>query len=165
MKKLIRVVLGLTLLGGLLAFAPTAQAHDDPTVCAVDGQVTLTPPVTNDGAGSGGTFEFTSTTITCVGAHGGTYQVDANGTRRSETCAQAEGTGTLSGSGGSSTLTDGQFSYTRTGTLVLVTGTLKVDGVVHGFSSQLNFLAHPGQVCPVTGVWSADLIGTATIAV
>jgi hypothetical protein len=158
MKKFIKLLALAGMAASMLAFAPTASAHGT-TTCVVEGRVDLEGPVTN--AGTGGKFEFNSTVITCVGDHAGTYNVTAKGTRNAgETCAQAEGSGTLEGTPG---ITDGQFTYTRDGNVVIVNGTLNIDGVSHTFSAVLIFTADPGQICPVNGVSSASLNGTADI--
>lgn len=162
MKKIIRVLVGLTVLGGLLAFAPSAKA-DAATTCTVTGNVTLSPAVTAT-PGPGGTFQFNSTSIDCVGAHAGTWDVESTGTRDAgETCAAAQGSGTLTATNrATGERISGSFDYARVGVAVTVIGSgTDGSGVAHDLAAELAFLAD--QNCAVDGTTSAVLTGAAAI--
>jgi hypothetical protein len=154
MKHLIRAIFVVTLIAGLVAVAPAARAGTDPTACTVDGAVSFSPPVTSDGRGSGGTLQFQSTTLTCVGSLGGSHPFDAAGTRLIETCLHAEGSGTSS---------RGSFTFVRTGQLLTLSGIWDFAGVMRPFSVVVVLVPPAGQICEITGVTSADLVGGGTI--
>lgn len=164
MRTIRSALLAALVLGGLLLVAPEAQATGNPSVCTVDGEVSLNPAVTAT-PGPGGTFTFNSVTITCAaGSHAGAYTVNASGTRDAgESCASATGSGSFTaGSSGPNGAVSGAFNFTRVGPHVVVNGTATDSSGSHPFQAHLEFIPHTPQTC-ASGVTSADLIGAATI--
>ncbi|MDT7538097.1 MAG: hypothetical protein QOI82_1682 [Actinomycetota bacterium] len=163
-------VASVCLLGGSTLGAGPASAAQA-VACTVDGAVAISPGVAAQGTGPNH-FSFTQASLSCTGAPGSTLagnytNVAASGNTKGiatafEDCAQgqSDGAASISADGPNGHAT-GTFSFTRTGTVVKVDGTLS-DGTNNAtFHATLQFT--PDQVCGVAPVTSASIRGGAVI--
>jgi len=115
----------LVLAVAVLAAVPISPAHAQDEVAAVSGEGTITPGLPDTGCAFQA-IHFEGTAV-AVGTHGGTYNVyfDGNSTI-CETLSAGQGSGNLSGSGITGTVT-----YTRSGSYVSISGQGAVNGIPH----------------------------------
>lgn len=150
-KKLaagLAAVASMALIGGsTLASAPASAA--DALACTVTGSVTVDAPgITNTAAATTGHFNSTTLSCTGPGAGAGNWTVRADFASASETCAaDAAGAGHFTGgSGPLGAVSGGNFTFTRVGTAVAVTGQVAVGANSYSFAASLIFVPSNG-VC------------------
>lgn len=188
-RKIVAGLAGIAtmfLIAGTSLSAGPASAEPDRSVCTVSGSASVTGETNNVPPTKGNTNgSFTGTTITCqppvqTGNDDGGAWTGIAATFKSngdEDCSGGTGLGYFtagtapngaSGDGtvsaGSYTATFSVFTYTRTGTSVVVTGDIKTsNGEDHQFTATLQFAPTAGPCIGGTGTTTALLNGAAHV--